>query len=40
LRAGHAVSQDAAQALSELGFDAVYLEGGIAGWTNEGFTVS
>ena len=37
---GHAVSQDAAQALSDLGFDAKYLEGGIAGWSNEGFTVS
>lgn len=29
---GHAVSQNAAQALREKGFDAVYLEGGIAEW--------
>lgn len=37
---GHAVSQNAAQALSDLGFDASYLDGGIAGWQEAGFTVS
>lgn len=37
---GHAVSQNAAKALSELGFDALYLEGGVAAWSEAGFKVS
>ncbi len=33
---GHAVSQNAAEALRDLGFDASFLEGGIATWIEEG----
>ena len=37
---GHAVSQNAADALCELGFDASYLDGGIANWIEGGYSVS
>ncbi len=37
---GHEVSQSAARGLRELGFDATYLEGGIATWIEEGNSVS
>ena len=33
---GHEVSQNAAQALRDLGFDACYLEGGYEGWQQAG----
>jgi rhodanese-related sulfurtransferase len=33
---GHEVSQSTAKALQTAGFDAAYLEGGIAGWTERG----
>ena len=36
---GHAVSQDVADALNELGFDAAYLDGGIANWIKGGYPV-
>lgn len=37
---GHEVSQSAARSLRGLGFDATYLEGGIATWIEEGHSVS
>ena len=37
---GHAVSQNAAKALNDLGFDTSYLDGGIAGWVEAGFAVA
>ncbi|MEE9310235.1 MAG: rhodanese-like domain-containing protein [Cocleimonas sp.] len=37
---GHEVSQSAARGLRELGFDATYLDGGIATWIEEGNSVS
>jgi len=37
---GHAVSQNAAKALSEMGLDALYLEGGVVAWAEAGFGVS
>src|SRR6266508_2542117 len=36
---GHQVSQGVAAALGGAGVDAVYLEGGIAGWVEKGFPV-
>ncbi len=35
---GHEVSQSAARALNSLGFNAKYLDGGIAAWNELGFT--
>jgi len=37
---GHEVSQSVTKKLNELGFDASYLEGGIAQWIDEGFSVA
>ena len=37
---GHEVSQNAAQALRDLGLNAVYLQGGIAEWTKAGLETS
>ena len=37
---GHEVSQNAALKLRDLGFDALFLEGGIAEWIEVGFKVS
>ena len=37
---GHAISQNAAKALRDLGFNAQFLDGGIAGWTEAGYAVS
>ncbi len=37
---GHEVSQNAAEALRDLGFDASYLDGGIATWIEDGRSVS
>ena len=37
---GHEVSQNAADALCELEFDATYLDGGIANWIKGGYSVS
>ena len=37
---GHEVSQNAAIALTKLGFNASYLEGGIASWVEQGYLLS
>lgn len=37
---GHEVSKNAAQALRDEGLDALYLEGGIAKWKEEGLEVN
>jgi rhodanese-related sulfurtransferase len=37
---GHNVSHDVAEALSDRGFDATYLDGGIAAWTALGFPLA
>jgi len=37
---GHEISQSVARKLNELGFNTSYLEGGIAQWKNEGFSVA
>ena len=37
---GHEISKNAALNLQELGINAAFLEGGIAGWTEAGFSVS
>ena len=37
---GHEVSQNAAKELCDLGFDATYLDGGIANWIEGGYSVS
>lgn len=36
---GHEVSQNAARALRDMGFDACYLQGGFEGWQNDGLPV-